>query len=154
MFVTGLLVSLPGSSQSFKPKNPGSSQSFKPKNIESTGLTAEQAKQVLLVVLKHEGFKMSDRGMWIDGPWRGEEKGTLYRPGYYDFGVVYSNRKAAASNVLGHFAVNALTGDVWNTVRCKRYGFPGLTEIQTAISSQTGKALVSEDVAFDEVGCF
>ncbi|UOD29210.1 hypothetical protein INH39_27950 [Massilia violaceinigra] len=143
LLATGVLVCVPGSSQTFQPKE-----------IHASGLTADQARQVLLVVLKHEKFDMSNPGMWIDGPWRGDRQGTQYRPGYYDFGVVYSNRKTHTSNVQGHFAVNASTGDVWNTVRCKRYGFAGLSTIQNVISARTGKKLASAQLAFDEIGCF
>ncbi|WP_167222126.1 hypothetical protein [Massilia rubra] len=133
---------------------PGLAQSLQSNDIQASGLTVDQARQVLVVVLNHEKFKMADPGMSIDGPWRGDEEGTLYRPGYVDFGLVYSNRKANTSNVLGHFAVNVFTGDVWNTVRCKRYTFAGLSKIQTIISARTGKKLANAKVAFDEVGCF
>ena len=133
---------------------PGSSQTLQPQEIHASGLTADQARQVLILALKHEKFDMSNPGMWIDGPWRGDEQGTPYRPGYYDFGVVYSNRKTHTSNVQGHFAVNASTGDVWNTVRCKRYRFAALSTIQNVISVRTGKKLASAQLAFDQIGCF
>jgi len=122
-------------------------------NIGSAGLTADQARQVLIIVLKHQRYKMSNPAIWIDGPWQGEEKGTLFRSGYYDFGLVFNNPKGAASNVLGHFAVNALTGDVWETENCKRFSFPALSKIQKHIFVRTGKKVVSEDVARDEIGC-
>lgn len=122
-------------------------------NIQASELTAEQAKQVLTVVLKHLHYKMSNRDLWIDGPWPGDEKGTLFRPGYYDFGLVYSNPKAAASNVLGHYAVNATTGDVWETERCRRYRFPALSAIQERISARTGRQLASDAIARGEIGC-
>jgi hypothetical protein len=132
---------------------PALAGSLNTKNVRPSGLTADQAKQVLLVVLKHQHYKMSNPAMWIDGPWQGEEKGTLFRPGYYDFGLVFNNPNGAASNVLGHFAVNTLTGDVWESESCKRFNFPALSGIQKRISAQTGTKLVSEEVALSEIGC-
>ncbi|MGA8133561.1 MAG: hypothetical protein WCA48_05320 [Pseudomonas gingeri] len=133
--------------------SPVFAESLNAKNIRPSGLTADQAKQVLLVVLKHQRYKMSNPDMWIDGPWQGEEKGTLFRPGYYDFGLVFNNPKGAASNVLGHFAVNILTGDVWETESCERFSSATLSGIQKRISVQTGKKLVNEEVARSEIGC-
>ncbi|UVM53383.1 hypothetical protein LOY38_17275 [Pseudomonas sp. B21-015] len=128
-------------------------ESLNAKNIRPSGLTADQAKQVLLVVLRHQHYKMSNPDMWIDGPWQGEEKGTLFRAGYYDFGLVFNNPKGAASNVLGHFAVNILTGDVWETESCERFSSATLSGIQKRISVQTGKKLANEEVARSEIGC-
>jgi hypothetical protein len=126
---------------------------LKLENVLSSGLTADQAKQVLVIVLKHQHYKMSNPAIWIDGPWQGEEKGTLFRSGYYDFGLVFDNPKGAASNVLGHFAVNTLTGDVWETESCKRFSFPALSKMQKHISVRTGKKIASEDIVRDEIGC-
>ncbi|WP_248804343.1 hypothetical protein [Pseudomonas sp. MWU13-2100] len=133
--------------------SPVFAESLNAESIRPSGLTADQAKQVLLVVLKHQHYKMSNPDMWIDGPWQGEEKGTLFRPGYYDFGLVFNNPKGAASNVLGHFAVNILTGDVWETESCERFSSATLSGIQKRISVQTGKKLANEKVARSEIGC-
>ncbi len=51
------------------------------------------------------------------------------RPGFYWFeatAAVPDN----ASPVLGHFAVNQTTGDVWDSVSCERLTSPDLTKLQ------------------------
>ncbi|CUI07943.1 hypothetical protein BN2497_10663 [Janthinobacterium sp. CG23_2] len=55
--------------------------------------------------------------------------------------------------MLGHFAVNALTGDVWQTESCKRFNFAALSGIQKRISMRTGKKLANDEVANDEIAC-
>lgn len=130
-----------------------SSSTFDGWKIKPGGLTAPQAKRVLLLVLEHEHYKVASRDMVIDGPWVIDKKGTPFRAGYYDFGLVYNNPGGAASNVLGQYAVNRLTGDVWETEECKRYRFPSLTKVQNKISAKTSVKLKSEDAARDELGC-
>ena len=115
------------------------------KNIQPSGLTPDQARQVLAVAVKHEGFKISRPDMWFEGPWQVE--GKPFHPGYYDFGLL------SPINVQGHYAVNPLTGDVWQTELCKRFSFATLSKIQKRISEKTGKKLVGEDVASDAIGC-
>lgn len=126
---------------------------FDASQVKPSGLSPAQAKLVLTVVLHHLHYKMVNKDMFIDGPWEGEKKGTFFRPGYYDFGLVYNNPTGAASNVLGHFAVNIMNGDVWQTESCERYGFPALSRIQRDISKRTGKSLADKKSAQDEIGC-
>lgn len=130
-----------------------SSNNFGDWKIKPGGLTAPQAKRVLLLVLEHEHYKMANRDMVIDGPWVVDKKGTPFRAGYYDFGLIYNNPGGAASNVLGQYTVNRFTGDVWETEECKRYRFPSLTKVQNEISAKTNVKMKSEDAARDELGC-
>lgn len=118
---------------------------FDANKVQPSGLTLAQSKQLLRVVLKHEGFKVASPTLWLDGPWLSDGKPVV--PGYYHFGVVY------ASNTQGHYAVNASNGDVWQTESCRRYAFPALREIQKRMSVKTGKPLVSGADAGSELGC-
>ncbi|NHZ36709.1 hypothetical protein [Massilia rubra] len=118
--------------------------------VRPTGLTVNQAKRVLMVVLEHERVDMSDTAWWIDEPFRGGD--DLY-PGYRTFGLVYSHPKNAMSFTHGHYAVNVLTGDVWVANACKRISFPALSTLQRGISSRTGKHRPSARVARGDFGC-
>ncbi|NHZ90740.1 hypothetical protein F2P45_17170 [Massilia sp. CCM 8733] len=118
--------------------------------VRPTGLTVNQAKRLLMVVLKHERVDMSDSAWWIDEPFRGRD--GLY-PGYRSFALVYSHPKNAMSFTHGHCAVNVLTGDVWVANSCKRISFPALTKLQHGISLRTGKKRPSARVARDDFGC-
>jgi hypothetical protein len=51
------------------------------------------------------------------------------RPGFYWFDATASVPNNA-SPVLGHFAVNQTTGDVWDPVACKKLTSPDLTNLQ------------------------
>lgn len=120
--------------------------------VASTGLTKEQAKQVLVLVLKHEKYRLSDKGIYIDGDLQ-NPNGKPDRPGYFDFSLSYENPKAGATAYLGYYSVNIKTGDVWEVESCVRYRFPALRRLQSEITKRTGVAISDEKVARDEVGC-
>lgn len=121
-------------------------------DVMPTGLTKNQAKQVLIVVLKHARFNLSTPGMYIDDDLHGPN-GEPNRPGYYDFSLSYDTPKAGATNYLGYYSVNVRSGDVWEVESCKRYGFPKLRALQRKLKKRTGTALADERIARDEVGC-
>ncbi|WP_222853119.1 hypothetical protein, partial [Massilia genomosp. 1] len=107
-------------------------------------LPLKTALGLLRVVLKHEGYKMSDPHLWIDGP-RPASPPSI--PGYHSYGLAYVN------NTQGHYSVNIFTGDVWQTESCTRYIFPALSRMQRRISERSGKKLLSDEEARSEVGC-
>ena len=120
--------------------------------VAKTGLTQAQAQQVLRVVLKHLRFNLNKEGMLIDGDISGSN-GQPMRPGYIDFALTYDTPTAAATDVLGTYSVDMLTGDVLENTRCKRYRFAALTRLQKAISARTGVALPPQKVALGQIGC-
>jgi len=123
-----------------------------PSDVAKSGLTREQAKKVLLVVLRHEKYHLNTPGMYIEDDLHGPN-GEANRPGYIDFALTYDSEKAGATAVLGNYSVNVLTGDVWEVESCKRYQFSVLRQLQTKIQSQTGVSLASLKQARQEVGC-
>lgn len=125
---------------------------FDPAQVAKNGLTQAQAQQVLRVVLKHLRFKLERKGMFIDGDISGPD-GRPMRPGYFDFALTYDTPGVAATDVLGTYSVDVLTGDVLENTRCKRYRFAGLVRLQKAISARTGVALLPEKTAMARVGC-
>jgi len=123
-----------------------------PSDIAKTGLTKEQAKQVLILVLKHEKYHLSAPGMVIEDDLHGPN-GEVNRPGYIDFSLSYDAPDAGATAVLGYYSINVLTGDAWEVEDCKRYQFPALSQLQREIQIQTGVTLAPAKVAHQEVGC-
>jgi hypothetical protein len=121
-------------------------------DVASTGLTLQQARKVLVVVLKHEKFRLSDPALSIDDHVNGPS-GDPDRPGYYNFSLAYENPKAGATAYLGYYAVNIKTGDVWEVESCVRYQFPALRALQREIGQRTGAPLASNKAARDEIGC-
>ncbi len=120
--------------------------------VTKSGLSKQQAKQVLIVVLKHLKFKLTKEGMYIDDD-LSDSHGNPIHPGYYDFALTYDTPKAAATDVLGTYSVNVLTGDVLDNTLCKRYSFPNLMRVQKEISKKTGVALLPKKAALQQMGC-
>ncbi len=120
--------------------------------IDSAGLTQTQARQVLVMVLKHEKFKISRPGVFIDGDLTTPD-GKPPHPGYYDFSVGSDSPSAGATEYLGLFSVSAATGDVWEINLCRRYIFPDLSVAQKAIMKRTGKTFESEKPERRGLGC-
>jgi len=114
--------------------------------IEPTGLTTQQAQQVLMIVLEQERFPVAQEGFFVEALSPSE-------PGYQDFGVTFETPKAAATTVLGAFAVSRMTGDVWESNLCKRYDFPELQALQAKIMARTGKTFSSESHERRGLGC-
>ncbi len=59
------------------------------------------------------------------------QRGYPDRPGFYWFEATAFVRDA--SPVLGHFAVNRRTGDVWDPVGCKKLTSPDLKSAQQSV---------------------
>lgn len=114
--------------------------------VQQSGLTSEQAQQVLMVVLEHERFPTAKEGFFIEAL-------TPSQPGYQDFGVTFESPNAAATTVLGAFAVSKMTGDIWETNLCKRYEFPELESLQAKIMARTGKTFAAESKERRSLGC-
>jgi len=120
-------------------------------DVAPNGLTAAQAKQVLGVVLKHEKYRLSDKGMSIDTLL--PPSGKPDRPGYIDFSLSWDNPHAGATAYLGYYSVSIKTGDVWENESCVHYRFASLRALQRKIAERTGAPLPLEADARGEVGC-
>jgi hypothetical protein len=120
--------------------------------ISRDGLNLAQAKKVLTLVLRHEGYDLKKRGMYIDDDIKTPEGGPPH-PGYVDLSLQFDARTAGATAALGYFAVSKKTGDVWEVNRCKRYRFPELSRIQRLIMQRTGTSLADEREQWKGLGC-
>lgn len=116
--------------------------------VQKSGLSAEQARQVLTLVLVHEKYRLCKRGLGIEGPF----KGSLV-PGYFSFSLEFESAENGATQVLGMYRISKFTGDVWEFNLCQRYDFPKLKEIQAAIMKKTGKSFADETAARRRLGC-
>jgi hypothetical protein len=125
---------------------------FRADQVEVTGLSREQAKQVLIIVLKHEKFRLSMPGVFINAD-LADNKGNPPHPGFYDYSVGYDSAKAGATEYLGLFSVSRMTGDVWEINICKHYEFPDLRHIQSIIMQRTGQSFAGEKQARLGLGC-
>jgi hypothetical protein len=90
----------------------------------------DQARSLVRTALKLRGDSVSAKQI---------EETTNNVPGYYSFGA-YDNRHQAVQNVVGWFAVNKTTGQVWDTTACELYQFPTLERQRHKIVKHTTKA--------------
>lgn len=79
-------------------------------------ISRDQARSLLQTTLKLRGDKVAPKQI---------QETTTDIPGYYSFGA-YDNRQPSVQNVIGWFAVNKRTGQVWETTSCELYQFPKL----------------------------
>lgn len=114
--------------------------------IAPTGLSAAQARQVLRIVLRHEHFPLGKAGFHI------ETLASRLRS-HWQFSVTFESPQAAATTMLGAFAVSRMTGDVWETNRCRRYDFAQLRQWQARIMARTGGSFASEADDRRQLGC-
>ncbi|UOD33333.1 hypothetical protein INH39_11425 [Massilia violaceinigra] len=114
-------------------------------------MAAKQAKEVLIVVLKHNKFNLRKSGVFIEN--LVDDKGKPYRPGHFEFSLGYSDPNAGAIEYWGMYSVSALTGDVWETHTCENFSFPELQRVQREIMTITKKTFDSERVARRGFGC-
>jgi len=119
--------------------------------VSKKGLSRVQARQVLIIVLRHERYKLRSPYFFIED--LSDKNGKPTHPGFLDFGMGYDYPKAGAVDNLGIYSVSILTGDVWETELCKRYTFPALRRIQKIIMKQTGKTMVDEKEQRKGLGC-
>jgi hypothetical protein len=119
--------------------------------MQPYGLTQEQAKKVLIIVLKHSRFNLRKSGVFIENLIN--EKGRPYHPGHFEFSLGYSDPNAGAIEYWGMYSVSAFTGDVWETHTCENFSFPELQDVQREIRARTKKTLADERVTRRGFGC-
>jgi hypothetical protein len=119
--------------------------------ISATGLTRDQAQQILKIALKNRGYDFGKIGMSVESLRKPD--GTDPHKGYYDFSLSYDTPASGATEVLGAYAVSSMTGDVWELNLCKRFSNPELREQQKVIIRETGTSFAAERAARLGLGC-
>ncbi|MDT8068628.1 MAG: hypothetical protein ROO76_10745 [Terriglobia bacterium] len=79
-------------------------------------ISREQARSLVHTTLRLRGDKV---------PTRQIHESTETIPGYYSFGA-YHSPQGNMQDIVGWFAVNKRTGQVWDTTSCDLYEFPTL----------------------------
>jgi len=60
-----------------------------------------------------------------------QEPDDTYYPGFYNFSALWNN--PGGNNVIGFYAVDRATGDVWSADECKQFNSAPLKKLQKAI---------------------
>ena len=131
---------------------PAAEISLRSNRIAQSGLTTPQAKELLKLVLRHEGYDWKKRGMFIDDDLKASD-GAAPHPGYLDFALGFDSPKAAATTFLGYYAVSQKTGDIWELNLCKRYEFSELQRAQKIVMERTRTSFYDERIERRGLGC-
>lgn len=126
-------------------------QEFNPAMVDSSGLTKEQALEVLVMVLSHEKYHLNEPGVFVKT--MDTDKKEPYVFGYYSFALALKKKPSDMPNILGTFSISALTGDVWETSQCERFDFSELKQVQSEIIQKTGKSMLDEKNARNQIRC-
>lgn len=93
-------------------------------------ITREQARSLIHTALRLRGDKI---------PAKQIHESTDNLPGYYTFGA-YRSSPGNVQDIVGWFAVNQHTGQVWDTTSCELYAFPTLEKQRKKLVSHAKKS--------------
>jgi hypothetical protein len=90
-------------------------------------LTAAEGRELVMQALDPEAKKLPKLAIDL------EDRKV---PEFYEFVVTWDNPNGSV--IVGFFAVNQRTGDVWRLVVCRRVESPGLRRLQDVIRRKVG----------------
>jgi hypothetical protein len=93
-------------------------------------LTIKQARRLVISVLEENGAaKLKNFNL--------ESMKDSLDPTFYFFEATWNNTKGG-SNIIGHYAVDPPTGDVWSGIVCDEITSPTIRRLQRRIQSHLG----------------
>jgi hypothetical protein len=118
---------------------------------QSRELSVAEARDLLLLVIRHEGYTLEKRGISLEVvTTRSHQPVHL---GYLDFSLTFETLSAGATDALRLYSVSPRTGEVWETNLCRRYEFPALEAEQKKIQKRTGYSPADEQELRRGLGC-
>lgn len=112
-------------------------------------LTMRQARQLVLLVLRHDAIDLRDTHIELNSM----DLGRDFIPGFASYIVIRESTSPGPDETLRRYAVNRGTGDVWEINLCTHYDFPQLTHLRRTL---TGRPVASGDAIAAqsrELGC-
>lgn len=146
-----LLLLIPGAVLGAKPWSLNAAQ------IAESGLTEQQAEQVLRLALQQSKYRkhfVSPHSYIEDG--FVNQDGTPKTAGFYMFRLAYDGPKATMTWYFGPFLVSQKTGDVWDvslSSGCVNFHSAALTRIQATIMKKTKTAIEDEKALRNNFDC-
>jgi hypothetical protein len=144
LFTAGLLLA----TASFGPAAFGQSSAPAPAPAQHR-LTTRQARQLALLVLRHDHIDLSDTHIEMNSM----DLGHVFIQGFVSYTIIRESTTPGPDETLRRYAVSRSTGDVWEINLCTHYDFPQLTRLRQAY---TGRAVAADaDIAAQskELGC-
>ena len=128
-----------------------------PALVSESGLTAQQAEQVLRFVLVRGkyGKIITLRGAYIEGSFF-DKDGKQSIPGFYTFRLAHDSPKVGATDYFGPFVVSQKTATVWDVglgSGCKKFESAALARLEVAIIKKTKAPPPDENILHDNFDC-
>ena len=112
-------------------------------------LSASQARQIALLVARHDHIDLSDTHIEFNSM----DLSSDFIPGYSSFIVIRESSTPGPDETLRRYAVNRLTGDVWEMTLCTHYDFPELHRMLKAFAVRSGETAGAVAAQSRELGC-
>lgn len=117
---------------------------------QQSNIGADEAKELLVIVLRHQKFPASSRYCQIEPL---DKQGQPFTSNYYAFGASCDFPNSPATSPWGTYLVSPRTGDVLNFDTCKWVRYDDLRRRQKQIVLHTGATEASEGRYREATGC-
>ena len=112
----------------------------------------DQARQVVLIVAKHDNITVDDRTIVMNSMDTRNEAGFI--PGYYSFSIIReSDSPARPDETIRMYVISKRTADAWELNLCTHYSFPELQKVQHDIMHETGATSGDDADMPKAIGC-
>src|ERR1700678_2032156 len=112
----------------------------------------DQARQVALIVAKHDNITVDDRTIVMNSMDTRTEAGFIR--GYYSFLIVReSDSPSRPDETIRMYVVSKRTADTWELNLCTHYSFPELHKFQQDVMHKTGASSEDELNMPKAIGC-
>jgi Effector immunity protein Tgi2PP len=147
LFTTGLLLA--GAAIS-----PAIAQSAAPSSAQAPApaqhrLTTRQARQLVLLVLRHDHIDLSDTHIELNSM----DLGHVFIHGFVSYSIIRESTTPGPDETLRRYAVSRGTGDVWEINLCTHYDFPQLTRLRQSLIGQAVASGADIAAQSKELGC-
>jgi hypothetical protein len=112
-------------------------------------LSARQARQMAVLVAKHDQIDLSDTHIELNSM----DLGRDFIPGFVSFIVIRESTSPGPDETLRRYAVNRRSGDVWEINLCTRYDFPELTHLRKIYALRLAPSAGDLAAEGKELGC-
>src|ERR1700691_6783577 len=112
----------------------------------------DQARQVALIVAKHDNITVDDRTIVMNSMDTRSEAGFI--PGYFSFSIIReSDSPARPDETIRMYVVSKRTAVTWELNLCTHYSIPDLQKFQQDFLHQTGATAANDPDMPKAIGC-
>lgn len=112
-------------------------------------ITMGQAQQIAQLVARHDQIDLNDTHIEFNSM----DLSSAFIPGFASFIVIHEASTPGPDETLRRYAVNRLTGDVWEITLCTRYDFPALARLRRTFAGHATPTAAEVAAQSRELGC-